>query len=162
MLEEKWTYAGLNIRHVFDIHQAYLYTISDRIETGFYVTDEGAEGGPVKTKVPGYSNSGFFVFDIAKMLQGNISKYKLGGAMGGVCSCLDNSKFSDRFSYVQNYDTISIVPFPHLNLINCIGMGQKHEYLIWREKNGFFTALDKKGKLLTWSLVSGKLLYNEQ
>ena len=81
--------------------------------------------------------------------------------MGGVCSSLDNSKFSDRFSYVQNYDFISIVPFPHLNLINCIGMGQKHEYLMWREKNGFFTALDKKGKLLTWSLISGKLLYNE-
>jgi len=40
-------------------------------------------------------------------------------------------------------------------------MGQKHEYLMWREKNGFFTALDKKGKLLTWSLISGKLLYNE-
>ncbi len=81
--------------------------------------------------------------------------------MGGVCSSLDNSKFSDRFSYVQNYDFISIVPFAHLNLINCIGMGNKHEYLMWREKNGFFTALDKKGKLLTWSLISGKLLYNE-
>ncbi len=49
-LNEKWTYAGLNIRHVFDIHQAYLYTISDTIATGFYVTDEEAEDGPVKKK----------------------------------------------------------------------------------------------------------------
>lgn len=33
--------------------------------------------------------------------------------------------------------------------------------MIWREKNGFFTALDRKGKLLTWSMLNGKLLYNE-
>ena len=33
--------------------------------------------------------------------------------------------------------------------------------MIWREKNGFFTALDRKGKLLTWSMINGKLLYNE-
>ena len=49
-LNEKWTYAGLNIRHVFDIHQAYLYTISDSIGSGFYVTDEEGEDGPVKKK----------------------------------------------------------------------------------------------------------------
>ncbi len=99
-LNEKWTYAGLNIRHVFDIHQAYLYTISDSIASGYYITDEEAEDGPVKTKSGAYANSGFYVFDIAKLLTGQISKYKLGGSMGGVCSSLDNSKFSDRFSYV--------------------------------------------------------------
>jgi len=30
---------------------------------------------------------------------------------------------------------------------------------VWREKNGFFTALDKVGDLVTWSLLTGKLLY---
>ena len=40
-------------------------------------------------------------------------------------------------------------------------MGQKNEYMIWREKNGFFTALDRKSNLFTWSLTSGKLLYSE-
>lgn len=55
-----------------------------------------------------------------------------------------------------------MIPFPHLNVINCVGMGQKSEYLIWREKNGFFTALDRKSNLLTWSLASGKLLYSEE
>ena len=54
-----------------------------------------------------------------------------------------------------------MIPFPHLNLINCVGMGQKNEYMIWREKNGFFTALDRKSNLFTWSLTSGKLLYSE-
>ena len=36
-----------------------------------------------------------------------------------------------------------------------------HDYLIWREKNGFFTALDRRGNLVTWSLLTGKLLYKE-
>ena len=41
-------------------------------------------------------------------------------------------------------------------------MGQKYDYLAWREKNGFFSALDKQGDILTWSLLTGKLLYVEE
>ena len=74
---------------------------------------------------------------------------------------MDKSKFSDRISFVQNYDKIAVIPYAHINLINCVGMANKHEYVIWREKNGFFTALDKHGNLQTWSLISGKYLYNE-
>jgi hypothetical protein len=74
---------------------------------------------------------------------------------------LDNSKFSERFSFIQDYNTIAVIPFPHLNLINCIGMKMKREYVLWRERNGFFTALDRSGDLMTWSLLSGKLLYIE-
>ena len=55
-----------------------------------------------------------------------------------------------------------VIPVPHLNLIECIGMGQKSDYLVWREKNGFFTALDRYGNLRTWSLVSGKMIYQEK
>lgn len=40
-------------------------------------------------------------------------------------------------------------------------MSQKQDYIIWREKNGFFTALDKASNLFTWTLTTGKLLYNE-
>jgi len=97
--------------------------VSDRIDTGFYVTEEETDDGPVSKKVPGYSSSGLYVFDIAKLLEGTISKYKISASLAGVCSTLDNSKFSDRFSYIQNFNYISIVPFPHVNLINCIGMG---------------------------------------
>ena len=79
-----------------------------------------------------------------------------------MCNYIDNSRFSDRFSFFQNFDTIAVIPFPHLNLINCIGMGQKDDYLIWREKNGFFSALDRKSNLKTWSMITGKLLYSEQ
>ena len=41
-------------------------------------------------------------------------------------------------------------------------MGHTTEYLVWREKNGFFTALDKRGSLQTWSLLTGKKLYSEE
>lgn len=41
-------------------------------------------------------------------------------------------------------------------------MGQKYDYLAWREKKGFFTALDKQGDILTWSLLTGKLMFVEQ
>ena len=106
--------------------------------------------------------SGFYAIDLAKLLEGKVEKYKVSKAIGGVCSFVDNSKFSDRFSFIKDYNTISVIPFPHLNLINCIGMGQKHEYSIWREKNGFFTALDSHGTLNTWALSTGKYLYGEQ
>lgn len=41
-----------------------------------------------------------------------------------------------------------------------MGMKAKKLYLIWREKNGFFSALDIYGQLTTWSMVTGDVLYN--
>lgn len=41
-------------------------------------------------------------------------------------------------------------------------MRNKHYYIIWREKKGFFTALSKNGELSTWSILTGKLLYQLQ
>lgn len=38
-------------------------------------------------------------------------------------------------------------------------MENKLNYLIWREKNGFFSALDVDGEMHTWSMASGKHLY---
>ena len=78
--------------------------------------------------------------------------------MGGQCSIIDNSKFGDRVSLIQSYDNIIMIPFPHLNLLNCVGMGHKSEYLIWREKNGFFTALNQEGVMTTWSVASGRMI----
>ena len=95
------------------------------------------------------------------LFKGVVDKYKLAKAIGGVCCHLENSLFSDRLSFVSNYNTITVLPYPHQNIINVVGMSQKHEYLIWRQKNGFFTALDNQGELSTWSLLSGKLLYQE-
>ena len=32
--------------------------------------------------------------------------------------------------------------------------------MIWREKEGFFTAFDKEGRIQTWSIATGKKLYS--
>lgn len=51
-----------------------------------------------------------------------------------------------------------MLPFPHRNTINFLGMGDKSEYLIWREKDGFFTGLHRSGQLRVWSVGSGKFI----
>ena len=40
-------------------------------------------------------------------------------------------------------------------------MENKLNYLIWREKNGFFSALDVDGEMHTWSMASGRHLYEQ-
>ena len=159
----KLLYEGLNIRSCLDIHQGYLYTISDSIAAPYTIkTYKDGEEVSKDTYPNDKSTSGFYVYDTTQLFDGKVEKYKLASAIGGVSNLIDNSKFSERFSFIQHFDSIAVIPFPHLNLINCVGMGQKNEYLVWREKNGFFTALDKKSNLLTWSIASGKLLYSEE
>ena len=156
------TYEGLNIRGCQDVDQGYLYAISDAIVMPYTLKDEAGDDSESQYLTNWkYSESGFYVYDIAQLFNGKIEKYKLSPAVGGVSNEISVSKFSNRIAFIQNFDNIAVIPFPHLNLINCEGMAQKHEYLIWREKNGFFTALDRRSNLLTWSLTTGKLLYSE-
>ena len=109
-----------------------------------------------------FTSSGFYVYDLVSLLEGKIERYRLASSIGGQCNLLSKSKFGNRFSFLSSYDKITVLPFPHVNLVECIGMDQKSEYLVWREKNGFFTALDYFSNLFTWSNVTGKLLYKEK
>lgn len=53
------------------------------------------------------------------------------------------------------------MPIPHLNSVSMNGMGEKNDYLIWRENvDGFFTAMDDVGEIYTWSVATGKMLYH--
>ena len=144
------------------MHQSYMYTISDQIDRPYETYAEEDDFEKQKPKDWQYTASGFYIYDIKKLFSGKVEKYKLANAIGGVCNIIDNSRFSDRFSFIQDYDTVAVIPFPHINLIKCIGMGQKADYVIWRERNGFFSALDRHSNLKTWSLISGKLLYSEE
>ena len=54
------------------------------------------------------------------------------------------------------------MPLPHRNTIKFFGMGDKTDYLIWRQQEGTFTALDKKSLHVTvWSTVTGKIIKTE-
>lgn len=57
---------------------------------------------------------------------------------------------------------VRLLTFPHRNTMKFLGMKEKESYITWRAKNGFFSALDNKGKLITWSMVTGNMLYNRE
>ena len=151
---------GLNIRASFDVHQEYMYLIHDMITEPWTVIDP--EGGETKEEVSVYDRAGFYIVDLHRLVKGKVEKYKLLNAIGGFCNCIDRSIFSSRLSILQSFDQLTVVPFPHLNLIDFVGMELKSHYLIWREYNGFFSALTNENILTTWSLINGKNLYSEK
>ena len=90
---------------------------------------------------------------------GQIELYQIGKAIVGVNDFLDYCQDFERITFVQNFSFIQLQPFCHRNTIEFLGMENKLNYLIWREKNGFFSALDVDGEMHTWSMASGKHLY---
>jgi len=76
----------------------------------------------------------------------------------------DHFELSDqqRISFVENFSSIQLLPVIHKNTINLIGSEEKSKYLIWREKNCFFTALDVLGEIHTWSMQTGELIIEKR
>ena len=79
------------------------------------------------------------------MKQGSIEAYKLAPAVAGYGSFIDYSYAQGRITYYTNFNEISMLPLPHRNSINFLGMGKKEDYIIWREKDGYFTGLHNSG-----------------
>jgi hypothetical protein len=75
----------------------------------------------------------------------NLVSYSLKDAIVGVNRYIDFCNSSYRISFLKDFDNIEMVPVPHRNTINFLGMQAKNNYLIWREVLGDFTALDNKG-----------------
>ena len=102
-----------------------------------------------------------YVYDLARLVNdGVVEIYKLQGASVGVNDNLELSLYNQKLSFLRSYANVSIFPVVHRNTMNFLGMGPKTDYLIWRESNGFFTALSKKGNLTTWSIATGHILYS--
>ena len=74
----------------------------------------------------------------------------------GLNTGMDYSVFTERISFLQDFNQVVMMPLQHRNTINFLGMGQKQDYLIWREDAGFFVALSKQRKIHTWSVATGK------
>ena len=71
------------------------------------------------------------------------------------------SRFSKHVSFMLDFNSIAMSSFPHLNTYGLIGTSHKEEYVIWWETKGYFTALNRYGNLLTWSLGTGNLILTE-
>jgi hypothetical protein len=41
-------------------------------------------------------------------------------------------------------------------------MSKKDTYLIWHRRKGTFTALDKKGRMIMWSSITGEILKQQK
>ena len=107
---------------------------------------------------------GVYVLDMNKMAKGvKVNHYRLFE--------LTKEPFNFNFDSVSNMislhqkDCLKSFYRPHVlsrNLISFEKIRAKNDYLIWREKNHFFTAVDVHNKLFTWSMFTGELLYEKQ
>jgi len=103
------------------------------------------------------------VYNLQHLLRENVvDVYQLADEC--VLGVNDHFELSDqqRISFVENFSTIQLLPVIHKNTINLIGSEEKNKYLIWREKNGFFTALDVAGDIHTWSMLTGELIFEKR
>ena len=76
--------------------------------------------------------AGFYVYDASQLAEGKVESYRLYDSIVGVNTLIDNSRFSDRFSFLADFNNVLVIPFPHMNIMNFIGMSQKQDYLVWR------------------------------
>lgn len=101
---------------------------------------------------------GFFVYDVNRMLEGAIEVHKLEDAMVGSQDYIDFDFETQTIAFLKDLSAIHLMPLIHRNTLKFFGMDKKSNYLIWRQQDGIFTAVNKKLKITMWSTVSGKIL----
>lgn len=84
--------------------------------------------------------------------------YRLSDGVVGANDLIDFCPISQRISFMLSFSTVRLMPLPHRPLVQFLGMKKKSEYLIWREKNGFFAAMDKDSVIYLWSMPGGDLI----
>lgn len=77
--------------------------------------------------------------------------------MNGANNLFDYYKQDERLAYLESYEKFKIVPLLHRNTINFIGMNRRSDYVSFRRNNDVLIALDKKNRLTSWSILSGKV-----
>ena len=105
---------------------------------------------------------GLYVYDFSRLLEGAVEVHNLGRALVGANDFIDFDFGMQTISFIKSYSTIRIMPLPHRNTIKFFGMGNKSDYLVWRQQDGAFAALDKRSLHVTmWSTVTGKIIKTE-
>ena len=84
--------------------------------------------------------------------------YRLSDGVVGANDLIDFCPISQRISFMLSFSTVRLMPLPHRPLVQFLGMKKKSDYLIWREKNGFFAAMDKDSVIYLWSMPGGDLI----
>lgn len=158
-------FSNFNFKTAVNASQRYLYVAADSHEGPVLLDDRSDEsatlGKPKPLEVT--QKEGLYVFNVVALLRGAIERYRVSQyGTGGCSSLIEYNVNLGRLAYLEDFSTIVVQSLPQLNTMNFIGMRNKHEYVIWREKNGFFTAMNRKAELVTWSILTGKRLYRVQ
>ena len=106
--------------------------------------------------------SALYVYDFSRLSTENIEVHRLGSALVGVNNFIDYDAETLTISYIKDFNQLRMIPLPHRNTFKFFGMGQKSEYLLWRQNKGTFTAIDKKLKMTMWSTATGKILQTSE
>lgn len=59
---------------------------------------------------------------------------------------------------MASYEAIKIVPVLHRSVIGFIGMKPRDDYITFRKVKDRLISLDRKGRVTTWSVLTGKIL----
>ena len=147
-------YRNGSIRQADDFH---LYVIADTVHQ-LKVKDMSTGNEMVKDT---FEPPGCYILDVNNIFRGTFSEsYKLQSALVGTNIDLSFSNFAQKMVFMKTMQRAMVLPYVHRNTVNLNGVSQKSDYLIWREKGGFFTAMNKEGVVQTWSLATGNKLYN--
>ena len=98
------------------------------------------------------------MYDFSRLIEGNLEVHILSDAMVRSNNHIDYNKQTQTISFIKDYSSIVMIPLLHRNNIKFFGMGDKKDYLIWRQQKGTFTALDKRLDITSWSTVTGKII----
>ena len=106
--------------------------------------------------------SGLTAINFHALFRGDFKEVWVCHSATGHNNEVNRSWTTDDMSIMSSLEEVFIMPIPHWNSMSFVGMGSKNQYLIWKESiDGFFTALRNNGELITWSSVTGKLLWEE-
>ena len=109
-----------------------------------------------------FRHPGLYAFNILSLFEHKFNQVLVKPSATSHNSRITRGLTQDTVTLMESLHQIVIMPIPHWNLMNFVGMESKSDYLIWKDSSdGFFTALHKNGDLTTWSTCTGQLLWIE-
>jgi len=141
---------NMNIRGAVALGDDYIYALTD----GYHEKHVLPSGEVQKGK---FHRPGLYCIDGEALITNQLSHFlMLRDTMGGVNSEIQVNASWDRFAYIRHYDIIELLPVPHTNLVEFIGIPAPNQILFVREERGTFSIFTIFGELMSWSLLTGK------
>ena len=149
---------GITAKGLVNINDQYMIFTMDQIDKTVHFSDSTKNFK--KSFLLENQQPGIVIYN-PRWMQKGLNWINLKRTVVGVNDHIDVNLFTQRISFLLDYNTIAQMPFPNTNQIGLCGIGHKMEYILWRESQGFFSVLNKFGKILTWSLGTSQLMLKE-